>query len=69
MALIFSAGLLLVNELVFRDLTPGRVALCRAQFFIFAPLMSVMGNWLSIRFPKRMKFGKRSTFPALWGCC
>jgi hypothetical protein len=21
--------------------------------------MSVMGNWLSVRFPKRMKFGKR----------
>ena len=57
-ALVFSSGLLLVNELVFRDLTPGALLFVVLSFFIFTPLMSVMGNWLSIRFPKRMKFGK-----------
>ena len=58
-ALIFSAGLLMVNELVFRDLTLGALLFVVLSFLIFTPLMSLMGNWLSVRFPKRMKFGKR----------
>ena len=58
-ALIFSAGLLAVNELVFRDITAGALLFVALSFLTFAALMSVMGNWLSVRFPKRMKFGKR----------
>jgi len=58
-ALVFSAGLLLVNELVFRDITLGALLFAVLSFLIFVPLMSVMGNWLSLNFPKRMKFGKR----------
>lgn len=59
LALVFSGGLLAVNELVFRDLTLGALLFVVLSFLIFTPLMSVMGNWLSVRFPKRMKFGKR----------
>jgi hypothetical protein len=59
LALIFSGGLLMVNELVFRDLTLGALLFVVLSFLIFTPLMSLMGNWLSVRFPKRMKFGKR----------
>ncbi len=59
LALIFSGGLLLVNELVFRDLTLNAFLFVALSFLIFAPLMSAMGNALSLRFPKRMKFGKR----------
>ena len=58
-ALIFSTALLIINELVFRDLTPRAVLFVALSFITFAALMSVIGNWLSIRFPKRMKFGKR----------
>ena len=58
-ALIFSAGLLLVNELVFGDITLGALLFAVLSFFSFVPLMSVMGNWFSLHFPKRMKFGKR----------
>lgn len=58
-ALVFSAGLLLVNELVFRDLTAGSLLFAALSFFTFVPLMSVIGNWFSVSFPKRMKFGKR----------
>jgi hypothetical protein len=58
-ALIFSTGLLIVNELVFRDITLGALLFVVLSFLTFVPLMSVMGNWLSVRFPKRMKFGKR----------
>ncbi len=59
LALIFSAGLLLVNEIVFRDITLKAFLFVGLSFLIFAPLMSLMGNALSLRFPKRMKFGKR----------
>ena len=59
LALVFSGGLLLVNELVFRDLTPNALLFAVLSFLTFVPLMSVMGNWFSVRFPKRMKFGKR----------
>jgi hypothetical protein len=58
-ALIFSAGLLIVNELIFRDISLSALLFVVLSFLIFAALMSVMGNWFSVRFPKRMKFGKR----------
>jgi len=58
-ALCFSVALLVVNELVFRDLTPRAALFVAFNFVTFAALMLVIGNWLSIRFPKRMKFGKR----------
>lgn len=58
-ALIFSAGLLLVNELVFRDISLGALLFAVLSFFSFVPLMSLIGNWFSLHFPKRMKFGKR----------
>jgi hypothetical protein len=59
LALVFSAGLLVVNELVFRDIGPSALLFTAISFSIFAALISVVGNSLSIRFPKRMKFGKR----------
>ena len=40
------------------------VSLC---FIIFAALMSTIGNWLSIRFPKRMMFGKRMNVSGVAG--
>lgn len=58
-ALIFSSVLLFINQLIFRDLKPGSLLFASLSFLTFASLMSVMGNWFSIRFPKRMKFGKR----------
>ncbi len=58
-ALVFSAALMVINHLVFRDLTPRALLFVALCFITFAATMSVIGNWLSIRFPKRMKFGKR----------
>jgi hypothetical protein len=59
LALVFSGGLLLVNELVFGDISLSALLFTILSFSIFVPLMSVVGNSLSIRFPKRMRFGKR----------
>ena len=58
-ALIFSTALLIINELVFRDLTTVTILFVGMSFVSFAAMMSTMGNWFSVRFPKRMKFGKR----------
>jgi hypothetical protein len=51
--------LLLINEVVFHDLTPGVILFVVLSFVTFAVLISIVGNWLSVRFPKRMQFGKR----------
>ncbi len=59
LALVFCIGLLAVNELVFRDLTAGAVLFAALSFIAFASLMSLMGNWFSVHFPKRVKYGKR----------
>jgi hypothetical protein len=66
-ALAFSVSLLTVNQLVFRDITLGALLFVMLSFLIFVPLMSVMGNWFSVRFPKRMKFGKRLNLSGVVG--
>ena len=58
-AAVFSVFLLIINEIVFRDLTQGAVLFIGLSFITFAALMAMIGNWLSMRFPKRMQFGKR----------
>ena len=59
LALMFATILLTLNTIVFRDLDPSKLLFIAMSFVIFAALSSTMGNWLSIRFPKRMRFGKR----------
>jgi len=58
-AAVFSTALLTVNGIVFRDLTPQAILFAGLSFVVFAALMSLIGNWFSISFPKRMQFGKR----------
>jgi len=58
-AAVFSSALLIVNGIVFRDLTPQALLFAGLSFVVFAALMSLIGNWFSISFPKRMQFGKR----------
>jgi hypothetical protein len=67
LALIFSVILLTINTLVFRDLTAEHLFFVVLSFIIFAALMSTIGNWLSIRFPKRMVFGKRMNVSGVAG--
>jgi len=66
-ALIFASALLIVNELVFRDLTPQGLAFVVLCFLTFAAMMALIGNWLSIGYPKRMKFGKRLNVSGMVG--
>ncbi|HET6973218.1 MAG TPA: hypothetical protein VFH96_04300 [Pyrinomonadaceae bacterium] len=59
LALIFATILLTLNALVFRDFEASTLLFVGLSFVNFAALSAMMGNWLSIRFPKRMRFGKR----------
>lgn len=67
MAIIFTFILLTLNAIIFRDLTLGSLLFLALSFVIFAALMSTIGNWLSIRFPKRMVFGKRMNVSGVAG--
>jgi hypothetical protein len=67
LAFAFSSALLIVNQLVFGDLVGHSILFAAISFVIFAALISVVGNWLSIRFPKRMKFGKRMNVSGVVG--
>lgn len=58
-ALLLSTVLMIVNEIVFRDLTPGAISFAALSFVIFAALFMLIGNWLSMRYPRRLQFGKR----------
>ena len=59
LALIFAMILLTLNAIVFRDFEASTLLFVALSFVSFAALSAMMGNWLSIRFPKRMRFGKR----------
>ncbi len=59
LAFVFSALLLVLNAIVFQDLTVRDLVFVSLSFVIFATLVSVCGNSVSIQFPKRMPYGKR----------
>jgi hypothetical protein len=58
-ALLISTLLIIINELVFRDLTTGALGFAALSFVIYAALFMLVGNWLSMRYPRRLQFGKR----------
>jgi hypothetical protein len=66
-AAVFATVLLLVNAIVFRDLTPQTLLFVGLSFVVFASLFAIIGNWFSITFPKRMQFGKRMNVSGLAG--
>ena len=67
LAVAFATVLLTLNTIVFRDLTPQTLLFVVLSFISFATIMSTIGNWLSIRFPKRMVFGKRMNVSGVSG--
>ena len=66
-AFVLSVALLLLNAIVFRDTSPGDVLYVALSFVVFAGLLSIYGNWVSVRFPKRMQFGKRMNVSGMAG--
>ncbi len=66
-AVVFATILLTLNTIVFRDLTGPTLLFVVLSFITFAAIMSTIGNWLSMRFPKRMIFGKRMNVSGVAG--
>lgn len=66
-ALLFVVVLLILNAIIFRDVTIESLVFVGLSFVIFAALSSTMGNSLSIRFPKRMRYGKRANVSGVAG--
>jgi hypothetical protein len=50
---------IIAGGLVFADLSAGTLLFAGLAFVIYAGLFSLLGNWLSLHFPKRVEFGKR----------
>lgn len=67
LALLVSIVLLILNTIVFRDLNAMDLLFVVLSFVIFAAISSTIGNWLSIHFPKRMRFGKRMNVSGVAG--
>ena len=67
LALMFVIVLLILNTIIFRDLTIGSLVFLGLCFVTFAAINSTIGNWLSIRFPKRMRYGKRLNVSGVGG--
>ena len=66
-ALVFSVFVLILDAIVFRDLTVTVLLFIGLCFITFAAISSMIGNSLSIRFPKRMRFGKRMNVSGVAG--
>ncbi|HEY0004085.1 MAG TPA: hypothetical protein VGB17_04675 [Pyrinomonadaceae bacterium] len=59
LALILATILLLANQLIFRDLSTESLLFAGLCFPLFAAVFALVGNWFSMRFPKRLEFGKK----------
>jgi hypothetical protein len=64
---VFCSVLLGVNQLVFHDLSLQALLFAALSFLFFAACLAIIGNWLSIRFPKRLQFGKRMNASGVTG--
>lgn len=67
LALVLSVALLIVDQLVFGGISPLAIVFAALSFTVYAALMSFIGNWFSIRFPKRMKMGRRMNVSGVVG--
>jgi predicted permease len=66
-ALVLSIALLIIDQLVFGYISPLSILFAVLSFTVYAALMSLIGNWFSIRFPKRMKMGRRMNVSGVVG--
>jgi hypothetical protein len=67
LAFTFCTVLLAINQLVFRDLSLHTLGFAALSFLLFAASFALIGNLLSIRFPKRLQFGKRMNASGVTG--
>lgn len=66
-SLVFAVAVVAVNALLYRDLTPRALLFTLFCFVFFAAASATVGNWFSLRFPKRLQFGKRMNASGMAG--
>jgi hypothetical protein len=64
---VFAVAVVAVNALLYRDLTPRALLFTLLCFVFFAAAAATVGNWFSLRFPKRLQFGKRMNASGVTG--
>jgi hypothetical protein len=64
---VFAVAVVTVNALLYRDLTPRALLFTLLCFVFFAAAAATVGNWFSLRFPKRLQFGKRMNASGVTG--
>ncbi|HYE65847.1 MAG TPA: hypothetical protein VD966_09695 [Pyrinomonadaceae bacterium] len=67
LALVFSVALIVINQVVFRDLSLQALVFTGLCFVLFSAAFSLIGNWFSMRFPKPLQFGKRMNISGVAG--
>jgi hypothetical protein len=57
----------IANQIIYRDLSPRSLLFAALAFLFDAGVLFASGNFFSVRFPKRMRFGKRTSASGLAG--
>ena len=57
--LALTAAVVFVNQLLHGDVSPRALLFTALVYAFFAGAFTLVGNWFSLRFPKRLEFGKR----------
>ena len=66
-SLAFAVAVVAANALLYRDLTPRALLFTLLCFVFFAATTATVGNSFSLRFPKRLQFGKRMNASGMAG--
>ena len=66
-ALVFGVAVLIVSQLVVDDLSLQAIIFAALCFVFFAAVFAMVGNSLSVRYPKRLEFGKRMNASGMVG--
>ncbi|HEY9401046.1 MAG TPA: hypothetical protein VIQ24_00030 [Pyrinomonadaceae bacterium] len=66
-SLVFAVAVVAVNALLYRDLTPRALLFTLLCFVFFAATTATVGNLFSLRFPRRLQFGKRMNASGMAG--
>jgi predicted permease len=59
LSIVSAIAVTLLNQIVFRDVSPRALLFAVLAFVFFAATFASAGNAISVRFPKRLRYGKR----------
>ncbi|MDT7541364.1 MAG: type transport system permease protein [Acidobacteriota bacterium] len=60
LSIVSAVAVTLLNQVVFRDVSPRALGFAALAFIFFAATFASAGNSISVRFPKRLRYGKRA---------